>query len=122
MSLEDFAQALGLIANGTVGGFIIYTNKNGRKVIYPTPVFPPSSSPAQLQNRDRFRRAQAAWTALSDADKLTLETAVRRCSLNLTGQNLYLKLAMQTNTFLRLTLMRRTGLSLPLIPFVPFLP
>lgn len=122
MAIEDIAQALALIANGTVAGFIIYTNKNGRKVIYPTPSFPPSSSPAQLQNRDRFRRAQAAWSALSDPDKLLLEIAVLRCSLPLTGQNLYMRLAMQTNQLKRLTLIRRTGLALPPIPFVPFLP
>lgn len=122
MTIEDIAQALAFIANGTVAGFIIYTNKYGTKIIYPTPSFPPSSSPAQLQNRDRFRRAQAAWSALSAVDKLLLETAVLRCSLPLTGQNLYMQLAMQTNQLKRLTLIRRTGLALPPIPFVPFLP
>lgn len=122
MTIEDFAQALAVLANGTLAGFIIYTNKNGRKVIYPTPVFTPSSSPAQLQNRDRFTRAQAAWSALSSADKALLELACLRRSLPLTGQNLYMKLAMQTDTIKRLTLIRQTGLPLPPIPYVPFLP
>ncbi len=122
MTIEDIAQALALIASGTVAGFIIYTNRKGRKVIYPTPVFPPSSSPAQLQVRDRFRRAQAAWSSLSPADKLSLETVVLRLSLPLTGQNLYMRLAMQTNQLKRLTLIRQTGLDLPAIPFIPYLP
>lgn len=122
MTIEELAQAIALLAHGTVAGFIIYTNKNGRKVVYPTPTFTPSSSPAQLQNRDRFRRAQAAWSALSSADKLLLEAACLRTSLPLTGQNLYMRLAMQTNSLKRLTLIRRTGLPLPPIPFVPYLP
>lgn len=119
---DELWQAIAILANGEIAGLIIYTNKNGLKVIYPKPSYTPSSSPAQLQARDRFKRAQAAWAALSSSDKALLELAVLRSSLPLTGQNLYLRLAMQTNQGKRLTLIRNTGLPLPPIPFVPYLP
>lgn len=122
MLSEDEWQALGVMASGLLAGHTVYTNKYGRIVHYPTapPTGPPSA--AQLQQRDRFTRAQAAWAALLASDKALLELATRMLSLPLTGQNLYMRLAMQTNQGKRLTIIRQTGLPLPPIPFVPFLP
>jgi hypothetical protein len=122
MLTEDEWQALGIIASGLLAGHTVYTNKYGRIVHYPVapPTGPPSS--LQLQYRDRFARAQAAWSALTDADKALLELVTHMLSLPLTGQNLYMRLAMQTNQGKRITLQRQTGLTLPPIPFVPFLP
>ena len=122
MTIEELAHALSLLTSGTVAGFIIYTTKNGRTVIYPKPDLPPSNTPAQLQVRDRFKRAQAAWAALSPAGKRHLERACQILSLPLSGQNLYIRLALQTNQGKRLTMIRQTGLPLPAIPFVPYLP
>lgn len=119
---EDEWQALAIVASGLIAGHTVYTNKYGRIVYYPVapPTGPPSS--AQLRQRLRFAAAQAAWSALSAPHKAALEQATRVLSLPLTGQNLYIRLAMQTNQEKRLTIIRNTGLPLPPIPFVPFPP
>lgn len=121
MTSEEW-QNIAIHASGSIGDLTMYTTRYGTLVIYPKtqPTGPPS--PLQLQHRDRFRRAQAAWSALSDADKLALETATKTLSMNYGGQSLYMHLAMQTNTLLRETIIRSTGQPLPPIPFVPFLP
>lgn len=119
---DVYWQAIALLASGSISGLVLYTNKNGRIVTYvrTPPTGPPSAK--QIQQRARFTTAQAAWSALSAADKAILEQATHILSLPLTGQNLYIRLAMQTNPGKRLTIIRQTGLSLPAIPYVPFPP
>lgn len=118
MPLGVPANALGLIVSGDVAHVTIYTDRHGRKVEYP--IAPPTKPPSRLQRiqRDRFRRAQAAWMALSDADKATLERVVANCSLALTGQNLYIALALRNNLRLQESLSRHTGLTVPAIPWI----
>jgi hypothetical protein len=112
------AQAMGFIVSGDVAGYTIYTDMHGRKVAFPQapPVEPPS--PLQIQHRARFRIAQQAWTALTVAEKATLELCTHRASLAMTGQNLYLAIALKNQAGLVATLERQTDLTLPAIPYV----
>jgi len=121
MALSVPAQMMGLQVSGDVAGYTIYTDMKGRKVAFP--IAPPKEppSPAQIKHRDRFRRAQAAWTALTLTQKADLERATQIASLAMTGQNFYLAVALQTNSKLVETIERQTGIDLPPIPYVHYL-
>jgi hypothetical protein len=120
MALSLPANALGLIVSGDVAGYTIYTDMLGRKVAFPQapPKEPPS--PLQISHRARFRMAQEAWTALTDSEKAVLELATQRASLAMTGQNLYIAIALKNQPGLVETLERQTDLSLPAIPYVHY--
>lgn len=122
MALAIPANALGLIVSGDVDGYTIYTDMKGRKVVFPQapPKEPPS--PLQISHRYRFATAQAAWTALTVQEKATLELCTHRASLAMTGQNLYIAIALKANPDLVATLERQTDLTLPAIPYVHYPP
>lgn len=104
-------HALGFTVSGDVGPFTVYTDRFGKKVFYPKA---PPDSPAtdlQLAVRGRFIIAQAKYMELSPADKALWEQLVQRSNLCLTGQNLYIHVAMM-HTFAMLdTLMQQTGIT-----------
>ena len=110
---------LGARVSGDLGGVTCYTDKFGRKTVYP--IAPPKepASPQQLTVRQRFRTAQAAWSALTNAEKASLEAAVHATSLCLTGQNLYISAALQGKNEQVQAIARQTGLTLPDVPYVP---
>lgn len=89
------AALWGLIVSGDVGDYTAYTDRHGRKVVYPKspPKKPPS--PLQVAQRQRFRLAQAEYMALSFFDKLNWELLTQRASLCMTGQNLFIHIAMR---------------------------
>lgn len=122
MALGVPPNALGMIVSGDVDGYTIYTDMKGRKVAFPQapPKEPPS--PMQISHRARFASAQSAWTALTPQQKATLELATDRTSLAMTGQNLYIAIALKSNPDLVRTLERQTDLTLPAIPFVHYPP
>lgn len=122
MALGVPPNALGLIVSGDVAGYTIYTDMKGRKVAFPQapPKEPPS--PMQISHRARFRLAQAAWAALTIAQKTALELCTQRTSLAMTGQNLYIAIALKAHPDLVSTLERQTDLSLPAIPYVSYPP
>lgn len=107
-----------MIVSGDVAGYTIYTDMKGRKVAFPQapPKEPPS--PRQISLRERFRLAQAAWAALADSEKAALELATQRTSLAMTGQNLYIAIALTNRSQLIDTIARQSNLDLPAIPFV----
>lgn len=104
---------LGLTVSGDVGPFTVYTDRFGKKVFFPKA---PPKSPAsdlQLLVRSRFMLAQTEYMSLSDADKLAYENLVRATNLCMTGQNLFIHVAMMhTFTFLD-TLQRQAGIAVP---------
>lgn len=120
MGLGIPPSAIGIIVSGDVDGITIYTDMRGRKVAFPQapPKEPPS--PMQVSHRARFATAQKAWTALTKPQKDTLELATLRTSLAMTGQNLYIAIALKANPDLVSTLERQTELTLPAIPFVHY--
>ena len=111
-------QLMGIWVSGDIGGLTIYTDRFGRKVAFPKspPQEPPSE--AQVHQRDRFRRAQVAWKALTDAEKTQLEIASVRGSLVMTGQNLFMSVAMRDDNIALQTLAKQTDTILPNVEFI----
>lgn len=109
-------NVLGMRVSGDLGGITIYTSMRGGKVAYPIdhPKKPPSAD--QLAHRDRFRWAQAAWSALSPGEKATLEDACRLLALSLTGQNLYISCAMRRTPETYATVARQAKMTFPPLP------
>lgn len=122
MGLGFPPNAIGIIVSGDVDGYTIYTDMLGRKVAFPQapPKEPPS--PMQVSHRARFASAQSAWAALTAPQKAILELATQLTSLAMTGQNLYIAIALKANPDLVPTLERQTDLTFPAIPFVPYPP
>lgn len=110
--LKRFGNLLGRTIRGDVGDFTLYTTKRGKLVWFPIspPKKPPSS--AQLLARGRFTTAQRQWAALSKTLKAEWETLVLRNSLCMTGQNLYISLAINPDPNALTTANKRAGLSL----------
>lgn len=109
-----FSRAvLGLQVAGDLGELTYYTTRRGKVVAYP--ISPPKElpSPAQIVCRQRFRDAQAAWSALSAEDKARWEAASLKGSCPATGQNLYMSAALTESAWVA-TLSTQTGI--PLTP------
>lgn len=89
------AHLWGFVVSGDIGGYTAYTDRYGRKVIYPKapPEKPPS--PLQVVQRERFTTAQLEYMNLSVQEKLDWETLTQRASLCMTGQNLFIHVAMR---------------------------
>lgn len=104
---------LGIWVSGDLGPWTIYTDRYHRVkwFLYSPPTKPPTQK--QIAHRSRFVAAQAAWAALSDEEKATLETAVKRASLCLTGQNLYISACLTHRGDSYRTVGRQTRLNLP---------
>jgi hypothetical protein len=113
-------QILGAQVSGDLGGYTIYTDMKGQKVVFPKspPEKPPSS--AQLFYRARFTAAQSNWKALSLADKESLELACRRLSLPMTGQNLYVSVQLKNDVDAYATIEMQSGIQLPAFEPVPW--
>ena len=104
---------MGTRVMGDCGGFTMYTDRHGRKVIYKKA--PPEKPASRLQRivRDRFRAAVEAWKILSDAEKAALERAVKRTSLCLTGQNLFTSCSLRSASGVYATIARQAKEILP---------
>lgn len=111
MALGIPASCIGLMVSGDVDGITIYTDRYGRKVAYPKspPKEPPSAR--QVGCRNRFKMAQAQYTALSLAEKTAYEDLTKLANLALTGQNLLIHVAMRHAFGMLTTLMHQTGIS-----------
>ncbi len=112
-------QLMGIWVSGDVGELTIYTDRFGRKVPFPKspPKEPPS--PRQVHQRERFRLAHVAWKALTDVEKEQLELATNRGSVVMTGQNLFISVALNNSQDGLDTLARQTNTTLPTVEFIP---
>jgi hypothetical protein len=101
---------------GDCSGLSIYTDRYGKKIFYP--FSPPKEPPSALQiiQREKFRLAQRSWASLSATEKETLELAVNRTSIPLTGQNLYMSAILRNDPESYETIQRQSGLTLPSLP------
>jgi len=111
MALGIPPSLLGLIVSGDVDGITIYTDRHGRKVAYPKA--PPKEPPTKMQVdvRARFKAAQAEYMSITVDQKRAYELLTKAASLCLTGQNLWIHVAMK-HTFGTLdTLQAQTGIS-----------
>jgi len=109
---------IGTIVSGDVAGLTIYTDKRCRKVTFAKapPLVPPS--PAQIAMRARFRLAQSEYMAQSDQVKREYENATLKASLPLTGQNLWISVAIRHDLESLRTVSNQTGIDLTQPTFV----
>jgi hypothetical protein len=120
MGWGNNASLWGLEVSGDIGPLSVYTDRFGKKVAYPKspPKEPPSEK--QIQQRARFRSAQVEYTGLTDPEKLAYEQLVQAASLCMTGQNLFIHVALR-NTFGTLnTLQTQWGISVTPPTYQPF--
>jgi len=110
---------IGMLVSGDVAGLTVYTRDDGRKVWFP--VAPPDKPPSEMQlhQRERFRDAQAAWGSLSYSERAALEQAAAVLSLPLTGQNLFIHVALTDDQEALSTVERQSGRVLVHPAFIP---
>lgn len=110
---------IGLQVSGDWNEITIYTDKNGKKVAFPKapPEKPPS--PKQVHQRQRFKDAQAVWTAYTDEQKHAYENLCRVANVPMTGQNLVIHTALTNDATAIETLQRQTGITVPIPVFIP---
>lgn len=112
---------LGLQISGDIGDVTYYVNKNQKVVAFPKDWRQEATSPARAAARERFRLAQAQWADLTNEQKETLENACRKLVMAMTGQNLYISVALKNDMEAYETVERQSGLTLPPPPdFVPW--
>lgn len=111
MALGIPANVIGLIVSGDVDGLTIYTDRYGRKVAYPKS--PPKEPPTdfQIYYRGRFKTAQANYMALTVPQKAAYENLTKASNLCMTGQNLWIHVALKHTFGLLNTLQEQTGIS-----------
>lgn len=105
--------------SGDVGGFTIYTDRFGRKVVFPKspPEKPPSTE--QLRQQTRFKTAQASWKSLSEIEVKNLEDACKKTNVPMTGQNLWIHTALTNDQEAMRTIQRQSGITLTIPAYVP---
>ncbi len=101
------------MVSGDVSGLTIYTDRYGRKVVYPKA--PPKEPPTNLQiaARARFAAGQAEYMSLTASQKADYERLVQIATLAMTGQNLFIHVAMKHTAAMLATLMLQTGITVP---------
>lgn len=107
------ASVLGLIVSGDLGPSTIYTDRYGRKVEFPRSPPTKPASPHQQYLRNRFRQAQQNYMALSPALKDKWENITRATSLCMTGQNLYIHVALKEDYDFLNTLIAQSRITVP---------
>jgi hypothetical protein len=111
MALGIPASIIGLIVSGDVDGVTIYTDRHNRKVVFPKA--PPKEPPTQMQVdvRNRFKAAQAEYMGLTAPQKHDYELLTKRAGLCLTGQNIFIHVAMKRTQGTLDTLQHQTGIT-----------
>lgn len=102
---------LGIWVKGDLAGQTIYTDRFGHKVFFPQapPDKPPS--PMQVKQRARFQTAITNWKATTQANRNAFEQLSLRCSLCMTGHNLWIHVSLQSAFALLETLQRQAGIA-----------
>lgn len=107
------SNVLGLVVSGDLGDLTIYTDRFGKKIVFPKspPKDPPSA--AQTVQRERFRSAQQAYMALTSQEKIAYEDLALAASLCATGQNLFIHVSLKHSFEFLATLQRQWGIPVP---------
>lgn len=110
------SNVLGLVVSGDLGDLTIYTDRFGKKVVFPKspPKDPPSA--AQVVQRQRFADAQAAYMSLTHEEKTAYENLALAASLCATGQNLFIHVSLTRAWQFLATLQRQWGIDVPAPP------
>lgn len=112
-------ELFGFRVMGDVGGFTCYTDARFRKVFYKKAPPKEPASPAQAKLRARFGDAIRAWKALTADEKAALERAVKKTSLCLTGQNLFVSCMLKAAPGVYATIADQSSEDLPALPPPP---
>lgn len=112
----------GIAVSGDIGPLTVYTDRFGKKVAYPKSPPKEPASPLQIQQRNRFRAAQAEYTSLDAQEKKDYETLTLRASLPMTGQNLFIHVALRDSFELLKTLQRQWKVTVTPPTYQPFQP
>ncbi len=104
---------IGLSVSGDFGDVTIYTDRFGKKVVFPKSPPKKPASPAQVIQRAAFRSAQSNWSSLSPQEKKNLELSTQILSLCMTGQNLWIHVLLKGSITLLSTIERQSGVTLP---------
>lgn len=104
---------LGLQVSGDLGDLTIYTDRFGKKVAFPKT--PPDKPPTSQQNhqRARFFLAQEEWFTQTEQVKKDLEDMCRLGNVPMTGQNLWISVALRGDFAAYKTLQNQTGITVP---------
>jgi hypothetical protein len=86
---QRFLSLLGLVYWGDIADLTLYKSQRGKLVSFLKTWPHVPGSPKQEVLRQTMRDAAKAWHALTPTDRSEWETASRRCSLCLTGYNLF---------------------------------
>ena len=107
---------LGARLAGDIGGVTCYTDRFGRKTVYP--IAPPKHNPTpqQLTQRSLFATAHATWKALTPEEKKKLEQAATASALCMTGKNLYMSACLLGADDNLQAIARQVGIDLPHAP------
>lgn len=108
----DLLFLLGFSTQGDLGPLTFYTNRRGKLVFYDkAPPLNPRST-LQLLFQGRWRAIAAQWRQETAQTKANWELACHRCSLSVTGYNLYVFwCSRMDDTYIR-TIERQSGLEL----------
>ena len=103
---------LGFHPSGDLGPLTMYTSRRNKMVAYLKS--PPKEPPTyyQIRQRNRFRLAGAAWTALPPATRQEWNTAANRTGAAITGYNLFTYYQLTHDRAAILTIEHQTGTQL----------
>jgi len=82
---------LGLEISGDLGDVTMWRTRRGKIVCYPRTVPGKVPSIAQQNHRQHFRESVARWMLLTNCEKQHYEDASRKCSLPMTGHDLWIR-------------------------------
>lgn len=106
---------IGIEVSGDFDSLSIYTNRFAKKVWYPKSPPKKTPSPLQMIARDNFKAAQLAWADLASDQKVNLESATKKLSAPLTGQNLYISAVIRQSNADLITFENQSSILLPRI-------
>ena len=82
---------LGLEISGDLGDFTMWRTRRGKIVCYPRTVPGKVPSVSQQNHRQHFRESVQRWNLLTKQQKADYESASLRCSLPMTGHDLWIR-------------------------------
>lgn len=110
----------GFEVSGDIGPLTVYTDRFGKKVAFPKSPPKEPASPLQVQQRARFRAAQSEYTSLTEEQKKAYEDLTKAASLCMTGQNLFIHVALRNSFALLTTLQRQWSITVTTPTYQPF--
>lgn len=115
-------QFLGVIANGDIGPYTLYTSQRHRFVIFLKTWPKDPATYHQNLHRNRWRHAGERWRNLDNAARQLWRDLARRANCTVTGYNLFIFYIIGKDEAVIATLERQTGIDVrtPTGPPIPY--